>query len=265
MILFVNIFDNADLWPHFVRHYRALGVTHFCVGIYRMAENPVTEKITPIDDCSVERFSFLDGWTYNGPEDSEAQDRMRQKLVNASDWYAVADLDEFAVCPMNITGKFKEEIAISDSRGEQVICGGVFDRTTADGSLPAHLEDNIWRQFPMTLELTKRFVRGNASKVVLARGDVPISSGHHVVGQIGRWGCIVYHFKWRANMVETQRKRLVEYRRIGIPWVDEQERLLRHIDANGGKLNIEELSRLDVEGRFVLSRELVALRAIVKP
>lgn len=264
MRLFVNIHHSADLLPHFLRHYREQGVSVFCVGVFGGECNPHWSEINAsLIGYSYERRTFgAYGEPMYGFTDSCVQDEWRKRIIKPEEWYAVADLDEFAV---GYDGLPLGELAYeADMHGYCAVTGGLFDRITATGELPEQLEEDIWKQFPIAIEATKLMVKGNSSKQILARGDVPIVSGHHVHEERGRWWrLVVHHFKWRANLRAVQEKRAQDYRALSLGWQDPVN-VLDHLHRNGQRLNVEELVRQDAEYRSKLGREMVENKRIVE-
>lgn len=259
MKMLVNIAHDIALLDHFREHYLNIGITEFHIGVFeggqfvREIENWAWRYS---DHVRTHRFEIEEG--LQGARDSVDQNKTRELVVALDEWYAVADLDEFVV--FNSGATFPEKVEDACGLRVTAVTGGMYDRVTPNGYLPDLLEDDIWDQFPVCLELTKHLVRGNSSKMVLARGDVPVTNGHHAdPSRPSLHVAQVHHFKWRASVVEMLKKRMAHYKAIGGCWLDCQN-VLDHLRMNGGFLNIEELTRRDIGHRMNLCREVVELR-----
>lgn len=265
MDLLVNINHSIGLLPNFIRHYKEFGITRFLVGVPKgsLLLYPVEKTFSELSvDYIVEPISLEENSALQGRRDCYDQNIRRQKYIK-SGWYWIADLDEFVV----FQSAFSIELIIKDAEelGFTEIAGGMFDRFTPDGSLPAKFEYDLWKQFPVCLEATKHLVTGNASKMVAARWDVEIMPGHHVDETVPKkqwWIAQVHHFKWGANLAAVLRLRIDDYLEKGLYYRDSVN-VLKHLEANGGKMNIEELIRTDMAHRLKLSREIVGLRKAV--
>lgn len=265
MKMLVNINHSCDLLPHFVRHYREIGITKFLIGVPKMSRlRPMIENV--MDEAKVdhlvETIETEPNSALQGRRDCYDQDIRRKKHIE-SGWYCIADLDEFVVFgSKNVP--IESVITLAEAGGFNVIAGGMFDRFTPDGTLPEKFDENIWRQFPVCVEATKHMVIGNASKMVAARWDVEIGPGHHVYETPEKkhwWIAQVHHFKWGANLAAVQKLRIEDYRDKGLVY-RESVNVLKHLADNGGQINVEELVRQDMAHRLRLSREIVELRKL---
>lgn len=264
MNLLVNINHSCDLLPQFIRHYRHFGIKRFLVGVPHGEKNPMWETIAEHfsrtnTDAIIEKMDVEPEAVYQGRRDCYDQNIRRQKYIYAG-WYWIADLDEFIVMPELIDAK--AAVGIAEYNGFMAIAGGMFDRFTADGTLPEDFTYYLWQQFPVCIEATKHMVKGNASKMVAARWDVEIGPGHHVYETPEKkhyWIAQVHHFKWGANLAAVQKLRIEEYKDKGLVY-EESVHVLEHLKANNGRINVEQLIRQDMAHRLRLSREIVELR-----
>lgn len=257
MKMLLNIAHDVALLDHFYEHYKVMGITEFHIGILEGAEwLHQVERWAFKKGIRTHRFKMED--RMQGARDSVDQNDTRKAVIDPGEWYAVADLDEFVVFA---SGKsFPEMVDAAQICGCNVVTGGMYDRITADGELPEELWENIWDQFPVCLELTKHLVGGNSSKMVLARGDVVITHGHHADPSVQSLHVAqVHHFKWRASVVTMLERRMEEYKAAGRCWQDSFN-VLEHLNKNGGYLNVEELIRKDVAHRIGLCNEVVEFR-----
>jgi len=190
MKIIFSVLDRYDLWPHFRKHYQAQGVTQFvCVSYGPQLPGTLTVNagITPCD--------------FTGQKDALLHNSLIYRIIEPDEWFIIADLDEFAEVP-NMS--LREATQEAQSAGANHIRGIFYDRVTANGSIPTHLEDNIWQQFPLSTNATSVICGGWAEKMVAIHGKIPVNGGHHDVHETvseqykRQWPTIahVHHFKW---------------------------------------------------------------------
>lgn len=240
MQLIFNIEDSVQLLPHFLAHYTALGFDRFHIGVARGQANPLHEQIRLT--CAPFDCTIGDGVTahFTGPADADAANALRVEFVAPSDWYGIADLDEFHdYTPFR---SVQELVDAASAQQAYVVTGELWDRIAVDGSIPERLTDApVSGQFPLGCELTRVIARGCVGKVMLARGSVPISPGHHshrakALPMRGR----VHHYKWHGHLLERLRRRAVLYRELELPWWDEFQRVLDYLERHGRRIPIED-------------------------
>jgi hypothetical protein len=93
---------------------------------------------------------------------------------------------------------------------------------------------SLWDQYPHEISLTRDIVGGLTSKVLIARGDMPLWTGHHrleVSGQPYLFSGNCYHFKWRKGLVEHLKKRVKNEHKEKVPWLDESLRALDYLET----------------------------------
>src|SRR5581483_11615442 len=238
MQLIFNIADSIQLLPHFLTHYTRIGFTRFHIGVYRYEENPLFSQIKT--HCSTYDYTIEPGvmGEFTGGADSEIADRLRSTHVKPSDWYGIADLDEFfEISP------FPSLAALIDACravGARAVVSELYDRIAADGSIPAALTDQpLEKQFPLGCLITKNIAGGFIRKIILARGDVPVTSGHHSTkAKALRLSGKVHHYKWHGDLVERLQRRAAIYKRLGLPWAPESERILNYLAENNGRIPV---------------------------
>ena len=125
----------------------------------------------------------------------------------------------------------------------------MLDRVAADGSLPVlNPTASIWTQYPLAGLVTLRVLKAGTSKATLARGNVPLFLGQHAA-LAGRplpereAVAQVHHFKWTGSVLPRLTRREQAY--SSGDWyltdpatVDESRRLLEHLKANGGRIDV---------------------------
>lgn len=238
MQLIFNIEDSIQLLPQFLAHYTALGFNRFHVGVARGQANPLHEQIrlgcAPFD-CTIGHGVSAH---FTGPADADAANVLRGKYVAPADWYGIADLDEFH--DYSPFGSVQELLEVAVAHQANVVSGKLWDRITTDGSIPDRITNApVSEQFPLGCELTRVVAGGCLKKVMLARGSVPISPGHHSHrAKALRTQFRVHHFKWHGNLLDRLRRRAVLYRELGLPWWGEFQRMLDYLERHGGRIPV---------------------------
>lgn len=226
-----SIEDDARLLPHFIRHYTTEGCTEFLACLWSDMNIPqvrahlraVAHRIIPVPG----RFA-------TGRSDSDFQDQVRRAHVAPDQWYVIADMDEFHRVP-GFT--LAEAVKRAAAAGAVAIAGEFVDRVTLDGSLPQELAADVWRQFPLETEMTKRLLTGCTRKVLAARGDQAVNAGHHDHdGEAWAHRGRVHHFKWWGNVVERQLRRLQNTEVMAVDLIQERRALVDQVTANSGRL-----------------------------
>jgi hypothetical protein len=227
MKLIFSVLDRHELWPIFRDYYKAQGITQFLCVTYGPRLNGVTHIPAPIPPRE-----------FNGDRDAQFHNAVIDEYVKPSEWYAIADLDEFVVFPDGST--LCEAVARATKDGANLIWGNFRDRITADGSIPTQLEQDIWKQFPLKTNATEALTGGCSTKITAAVGKLHLRGGHHNITdeswkQGKRWQTYseVHHFKWWGELLAPRFKALPCYQQ-------ELDQLEQHIQANNG-ININDL------------------------
>ena len=235
---------DTSLLDAAITHYRALGVESFHIA--RQIESWDDPDFRRSQDV-VAQHGLSFAAVHQGPWDEDLNGYLirAQMRRHPNDWWVVADLDEFHVYDRPLA----EVIAVCEAGGHDHVTGALLDRVAADGSLPPLKSDpSIWDQFPLAGLVTLHVPGAGSSKVTLARGDVQLHLGQH--GAIAGRPLPpeeafpqVHHFKWTDSVLE--RLVLREQAYSSGDWhltypdtVDESRRMLRHLEANGGRIDI---------------------------
>ena len=226
----------VDVLPHTLRHYRLLGVESFLVHANVAGEDdPVLaqlRRITPLASVS---------W---GPEAIERNPAIYRTAMSErpDDWFVLADQDEL----QDWDGRLFEVLDECDRHGFDHVHGTLVDRLARDGSFPpVDPERSLDEQFPLTALLTTPLLRANSRKIVAAKGHVLLAAGQHdaVSGRgrpVSELNVPVHHFKWAGNLIERLTQRVRFYREMGLPVGEESERLLAHVHAHGGRIDVND-------------------------
>jgi hypothetical protein len=227
-----------------IRHYRDLGVESFhLIRHVESLDDPEFRR----DRDVLARHGLEFAAVHQGPWDEDLNGYMirSQMRRHPDDWWAVADLDEFHVYDRRLA----DVIAACEAGGYDYVVGALLDRVAADGSLPAlKPAESIWAQYPLAGLVTLRVPRAGTSKVTLARGDVQLELGQHGA-RTGRPLPAeeafpqVHHFKWTDSVLPRLIRREQLYSsgdwHLTYPdTVDESRRMLKHLEANGGRIDV---------------------------
>lgn len=244
-IRFVSVVGpDTGLLDAAIAHYRSLGVESF----------HITRHIESFDDPEFQRaqdvlarHGLAFAAVHQGPwdEDLNAYLIRAQMRRHPSDWWVVADLDEFHVYDRPLT----DIITACKVGGYDYVMGALLDRVAADGTLPAlNPATSIWAQYALAGLVTLRVLRAVTSKVTLARGDVHLHLGQHgaLTGRslpATEAFAQVHHFKWTDSVLPRLTRRVQAYSSGDWylsypPTIRESQRMLKHLEANGGRIDV---------------------------
>ncbi len=194
------------LLPHFIKHYRSLGVTEFRLILHAgSAESPnltIARDLLASDGITAADIWITENW--NTGENANRHRRAVSDLPDST-WVLTADSDEFHIYPQPLLQFIKglEESDIS------VVTGRLVDFVSADWRLhPPRDAVSLFEQCSTVAEPVFRFP-GNPGKVMLHRAGVHTTPGHHSYEDCPNkpWGVYpevltVAHFKWFASVSE---------------------------------------------------------------
>ena len=244
-IRFVSVVGgDTSLLDTSIAHYRGLGAESFHLARHiESFDDPELQRSQDV----MARHGLSFAAVHQGPwdEDLNAYLIRAQMRRHPGDWWVVADLDEFHVYDRPLA----DVIADCEAGGYEYVKGALLDRVAADGSLPALKPgESIWAQFPLAGLVSLHVPGAGSSKVTLTRGDVQLHLGQHgaITGRLLPAEAAfpqVHHFKWTDSVLARLIYRKQAYSSGG--WhltypdtVDESRRMLKHLDANSGRINI---------------------------
>jgi hypothetical protein len=243
MKLFVAIAEHATLLPHFLRHYRDVGVTRFFISVDAALEDGIAPMVKgfPVEIVrGLDTAESIEGGT-------EAVSRMRAMFADPHEWVVLTDLDEFQVHPDGVS----ETAAAADAEGANVVRGYMVDRVARDGTLkPVHADDDLSELFPERCFITILLQGGIAHKCALVKGHLQsgrtadgLSLAHHHMQdeRIASRAIEVRHFKWNAEAMQRMQLAIGRTQAAGLSFWVEYERVLQHLRANG-RLRWEEFT-----------------------
>ncbi len=207
--------DNCDMLPHFIDHYRDLGVDEFHIILHAPPGK---------DDFRAEALRIMTekgiapAQIYEGGWDS----RISTNLINGlktqypDDWFIVADSDELQIYEKPL----RDVIKSAHDNGQTYITGSFVDRVSADGSMKAiNHQSSIWEQFPHAGFVSFPLSGAMPYKITACKGNVILSQGQHgVLVPESQWpvtGTVeaqVHHFKWNKNVYDNLVSRQLRFK-----------------------------------------------------
>ncbi len=95
MKLFVCVFDDARLLPHFLEHYDRFGVTEFHIAAPPHLANTIADVSRNYRAIQYNDFNVAGSFTGG----VEAVTKMRELAQGPEEWVVIVDLDEFVEFP----------------------------------------------------------------------------------------------------------------------------------------------------------------------
>lgn len=238
MTLLFNILEDRSLLSYFLQYYHALGVTKFVCGLHKGHSNPQSAEIAQ----KLRSFPHVLYCSYceefSAQRDADAQNKMRLELLRPDDWYVIADLDEFHHNPA--FSSFARMKAEAEAEGAEYVGSSFIDRIACEGKIFAiDRLRSLDEQFPFSALLTTVILRGCADKVVMAKGSVGISAGHHsAAGRRASFLCQTHHFKWHGkNLLEQLEQRSWTYAKQGVPYWNEPLNFVEYCFRSQNKID----------------------------
>jgi hypothetical protein len=228
--LFVCVFDDPRLLPHFLRHYVRVGVTEFHIAAPPQLAAHVaivsrTHRAVQYNDFNV-AGSFTGG--------VEAVTKMRELAQGIEEWVVIVDLDEFVEFPEpipNLVGKV-------EAQGGNIVRGIMYDRFAIDGRLKSFDDSSdLSVLFPVRARFRSAVMRGNEIKGVLVKGHLKSEHAHHQFYDERPYSELldISHYKWNDKAIDRTRLAHEMCAAAGSPWDFDGEfmRVLNHYDQHG--------------------------------
>lgn len=176
----------------------------------------------------------------------ELENIIRQSQCN--EWIMYADLDEFIYIPGGINNRIK----LTEMYGFDYIEGLMVDRISSDFTLgDFNTHKSLESQYPIGCDITKSICGGWNKKIVLAKSNVKIGGGHHVIQNDVEWnnsncqpykeeltpwsyGIELHHFKWRSGLIGKMQKQMNNIRTECLhAWWEEMNKFVNHYKRFG--------------------------------
>jgi hypothetical protein len=228
MKLFVCIFDEAQLLPHFLKHYARSGVSEFHVA----RPEDLADYITTVSGGYrvVQYGEYELAETVCGGVSAVAG--MRERVQGADEWVVIVDLDEF----VEFGGPIETIVAQAEAEGANVVRGILYDRFTADGRPTAFDDDSdLSAVFPVRARLVKEVMGGVDHKGVLVKGLLRSKGAHHNFHdeRPSRRKLEISHYKWNDPTLRRTKQAYEMSRAAGRDWSIEYKRVLDHYASHG--------------------------------
>ena len=230
MKLFVPIYNDMTLLPHFLRHYRSIGVEKYFIALppeYRADADRLVQNydVTLLHELDV-RDSLLTG--------SSAVTAMRHRYQNVDEWVVIVDLDEF-IETSEALGHVADR---ADQAGATVVRGIMHDRFAASGQTAViDCSGDLHVIFPIKSRFIRRVMGGFDHKGVLVKGRLKAApnAGHHWFEdeRVHSEALEISHFKWIDGAIDRLRASCRLVRDSGLSWSDEYQRALDHYNSRG--------------------------------
>lgn len=230
MKLFVCVFDDARLLPHFLRHYDRFGVTEFHIAAPPDLANYVAGVSRNHRTIQYNDFNVAGSFTGG----VEALTKTRELAQGPEEWAVIVDLDEFVEFPEPVTGL----VGKVEAEGGNIIRGVMYDRFAIDGQLKPFDDDSeLSSLFPVRARFRSLVMRGNEFKGVVVKGHLRSEHAHHQFYDERPYSKLldISHYKWNDRAIERTRLAREMCSAANSPWDFDGEfrRVLDHYDQHG--------------------------------
>jgi tetratricopeptide (TPR) repeat protein len=241
---------SIDLLPYWLDYYSKFNPDLLLIGIF--------DDVSPDVQGELDRLSgrwqfrtFRQKW--KGTEELEQEEQRRAACLAAGaddhSWVTYTDLDEFHEYPLEP----RRLIDAAESQDIAAIYGWLLDRVAQDGSFPpiplicGSGSLSLWNAFPLGCRMSGRLLRAPTRKVMMARFDVPVGSGHHAAGNLlphpiphGRLEqYVVHHFKWHKAAIARLEWGLANAG-CNPEWQRESKRFMNWLAQCNGKMRLDD-------------------------
>jgi hypothetical protein len=228
--LFVCVFDDVRLLPHFLRHYDRFGVTEYHIAAPRQLASYVASVSR--DRRALQYNDFNVAGSFTGGV--EAVTNMRQLAHGPEEWVTIVDLDEFVEFPEPVTVLARK----AEAEGANIVRGIMYDRFAMDGKLKTFSEDSdLPALFPVRARFRRTVMRGNEIKGVVVKGRLVSRHAHHEFHDERPYSQTldISHYKWNDRAVDRTRLARDMCAAANSPWDFDGEfkRVLDHYDQHG--------------------------------
>jgi hypothetical protein len=199
----------TDVLPYMLSHYEQMGIED--MAVHARADPGDEQALDAIAAVARERHievrsRIVAPWHFAMNTVLHAACRSQ----HSSDWFVVADQDEFQLYPDGLG----EAVKYCDRHGFDYIEGCLVDRISSSGRLvDVDCSRPLWGQYPIGC-IASAVVAGSCiNKIVAARGGVRLSNGqHHALSgrgcPVGSLYIAVHHFKWTTAVLGSLVKRV---------------------------------------------------------
>jgi hypothetical protein len=114
MKLFVAIYDDYTLLPHFLRHFSSLGINQFHIAADPAVAPAVRDRVRTVNAIVRDDLDVVDS-VQGG---TKAVTEMRLEHSGVDEWVLIADPDEFDVLEPSL-----DTISVAEAEGANVVRG----------------------------------------------------------------------------------------------------------------------------------------------
>lgn len=249
---------DIDLLPHWLKHYTAMPIDHVVLCVATDCGRTAGEVYAKAAACvplfagklRIREIKMADCLTLN--QHTVHTQAIRDFGADGTDWMMIADLDEIYKFPMDLLPLVDRLSGLH----QPCFYGFLADMVSSTGELTAVLPDVLLNeQYPVETHITRDLLKGGDRKVMLHRAWCKVSEGHHDARPYGDptdprcdypliQGMLIgraEHYKWRAGLRERLEAALNHHATTSERWKAEARTLIAHLDANGGKINLQQL------------------------
>ncbi len=218
MIKLISIIGHGvPLIPHFINHYyNMVDEINFVVyesDIHPDLKREVRSAIRGKEKVKIVKTVYDRIFDWNRVTDLYNE----QIKKSRSNWYMIADIDEFHVYPESPNYMVND----CESQGWELVRGGFLDRIGNNGEFCEIVEDvPIFDQFPIAGFFRYPMSAACPNKICLVKGGTEITSGQHyakingqttwrwqgwnhpLIAPIEKYSVQVHHFKWDSTCLE---------------------------------------------------------------
>jgi hypothetical protein len=237
--------ETTQMLPHYIEHYKSLGVNVFHPIVHLQSKNdPFYKNVTNVLDGYDIQIDEVHIGAWNGKIGTNLINSVLSKYPD--EWIVVSDQDELQLYPHDL----EKVIRDAECKNDQFITGCFLDRVSSDGGLREVDKNNIWQQFPNCGFLSFPLVGANPYKVTLCKGSMTLSEGQHGVVLPGEHYpvtnsviCQVHHFKWDKTVIPRLEGRLEQqskghWENSYEGYVDEVKGILNYFDINKNQIEL---------------------------
>jgi hypothetical protein len=228
MKLFVCIFSDARLLPHFLSHYTRFGVSEFHIAAPPQLAN---EALCICANHSVALYTDFDvNDSVTGG--TAAVSAMRDAAQAEDEWVVIVDLDEF----VEFQGPIASLLPRVEAEQANVVRAVMLDRFALDGQpTPLRNDIPIDRQYPVRTRFIPIVMNGADFKGVLVKGRLRAAVAHHIFEgeRVYSQQLEISHYKWTGSALERVRRAYEMAGAQGIPWAEQYKSILEHYEHHG--------------------------------
>jgi hypothetical protein len=199
---------DYDILPHFMRHYKDIGVDEFLIILH-----VISDDLGKLEYCQkiLRDFGVKEKKIWRDDYDPVLHTSLLMKLnkeyAETEDWVLTIDIDEFHEYCCDL----RKIIAYCEERNINFISGNFVDRLTEDGKIvDINNKTDLFESFPVKSEVFRNVFHGCHWKVMIHKCYIDLIPGQHFVKDSDTYVPIsfpevfsVNHFKWRGDLIEN--------------------------------------------------------------